>query len=277
MGHGRGRGCSAVLASSVLATGARPPVVGVRDARALARALGRGVAVGHGRAPRRWPRGPGARSSTGMVHGGTTWMRLKWENGQTPFALQAATTSFIGAAASPAALNGTSGSRVSRSRTSSMAQNTPRPRTSPTDGWRSCSSRSAGPITSVPSVRACSSDALLLEDGDRGDGRRAGQRVARVGEPAGVRPLLERVGDGPADDHATERDVARVDALGEADEVGRDVPVVDREPLAAAAEAGHHLVADHHDAVPVAQLPHALRGSRGAARGCRSCRPRSRA
>ena len=39
---------------------------------------------------------PRRRSSTGMVHGGTTWMRLKCENGQTPFALQAATTSFIG-------------------------------------------------------------------------------------------------------------------------------------------------------------------------------------
>ena len=53
---------------------------------------------------------PRRRSSTGMVHGGTTWMRLKCENGHTPLALHAATTSFIGAAASPAALNGTSGS-----------------------------------------------------------------------------------------------------------------------------------------------------------------------
>ena len=56
----------------------------------------------------------------------------------------------------PVALNGTSGSRVARSRTSSSAQNTPSPRTSPTLGCRSASSRSAGPITSSPSARACS-------------------------------------------------------------------------------------------------------------------------
>ena len=43
-------------------------------------------------------------SSAEIVHGGTTWMRLKCAKGQTPLALQAATTSFMGAAASPAAL-----------------------------------------------------------------------------------------------------------------------------------------------------------------------------
>ena len=34
--------------------------------------------------------------------------------------------------------------------------------------------------------------------------------------------------------------------------------MIDREPLAGAAEAGHHLVADHQDAVLRAQLAHAL-------------------
>ena len=66
-------------------------------------------------------------------------MRLKWVNGHRPLALHAAASSFIGSASAPAALNGTSGSRVSRSRTSSIAQNTPSPRTSPTDGWLACS------------------------------------------------------------------------------------------------------------------------------------------
>jgi hypothetical protein len=33
--------------------------------------------------------------------------------------------------------------------------------------------------------------------------------------------------------------------------------VVDGEPLAATTEAGHHLVADHHDPVLVADRPHA--------------------
>ena len=62
----------------------------------------------------------------------------------------------MGAAAAPDALNGTSGSRVCRSRTSSIAQNAPSPRTSPTLGCRSASARSSGPMTSVSSSRTCS-------------------------------------------------------------------------------------------------------------------------
>jgi hypothetical protein len=80
--------------------------------------------------------------------------------------------------------------------------------------------------------------------------------VPGVGEAAGERPVVERVGDAPGDDHAAQRQVAAVHALGEADEVGRDVPAVDREPFAAAAEAGHHLVGDEHDAVLVAEVAH---------------------
>ena len=53
-----------------------------------------------------------------------------------------------------------------------------------------------------------------------------------------------------------ERDVARVDALGEADEVGDDVPAGRRRTTRRTAEAGHDLVADHDDAVPVAELAH---------------------
>ncbi len=62
----------------------------------------------------------------------------------------------MGFASAPVALNGTSGSRVLRFFTSSSAQNTPSPRTSPTDGCLSASFRSSGPRTSVPSMRACS-------------------------------------------------------------------------------------------------------------------------
>ena len=101
-------------------------------------------------------------------------------------------------------------------------------------------------------------DALLLEDVDAGHGRRARQRVSAVGEATGELTLAERVGDALADDHATERQIARVHALGEADEVGGDVPVLDGEPLAATTESRHHLVGDEHDAVLVAHGAHAL-------------------
>ena len=77
---------------------------------------------------------PSSTNSGLVLHGGTTCRRLKCVNGHKPFALQAAASSTIGFVSAPAALYGTSGSRVARSLTSSIAQNTPRPRTSPTLG-----------------------------------------------------------------------------------------------------------------------------------------------
>ena len=53
---------------------------------------------------------------------------------------------------------------------------------------------------------------------------RAGQRMARVGQPARVGTVGERLGDGVGDRHAAQRHVAGVHALGEGDQVGRDVP-----------------------------------------------------
>ena len=80
--------------------------------------------------------------------------------------------------------------------------------------------------------------------------------MAGVGQAARVDPVAERGGDGLADDDPADRDVAGVDALGEGDEVGGHAPVLDREPLAAAREPGHHLVGDHDDAELVADRPH---------------------
>ncbi len=77
-------------------------------------------------------------------------------NGQIPCFFAAAPKAAIGAFASPAALYGTSGSRVSRFFTRSRAQNMPTPRTSPTLGCRSASSRSAGSTTEAPSRAAFS-------------------------------------------------------------------------------------------------------------------------
>ena len=101
-------------------------------------------------------------------------------------------------------------------------------------------------------------DAVFFEDVDAGDGRRTRQRVARVGEPAGVGPVLEAVGHASAEHHATEGEVAGVDPFGEAHQVGFHIPLVEGEPLAAAAEARHHFVADHHDPVAVAEPADAL-------------------
>ena len=99
---------------------------------------------------------------------------------------------------------------------------------------------------------------FFLKDVDRGDRGGARQWVTAVCQAAWVCAILKRVGDLLADDYAAERNVARVDALGEADQVGRDIPVIDGEPLAAAPEAGHDFVNHHHDAVAIAKIAHAL-------------------
>ena len=81
---------------------------------------------------------------------------------------------------------GRAGSRVARSATRSRAKKTPSPRTSPMTGCRSASSRSPGRSTSSPMRRACSTMPLVLHEPDGGHRRGAGQRVAGVGQPAGV-------------------------------------------------------------------------------------------
>ena len=88
-----------------------------------------------------------------VVSGGTRWMRLKFTNGSRPRFLHSATTAFTAGLVPP---YGASGSRVARSATSSMAQNAPVPRTSPTHSCLRASSARPGRKTSSPSAAACS-------------------------------------------------------------------------------------------------------------------------
>ena len=78
--------------------------------------------------------------------------------------------------------------------------------------------------------------------------------MAGVGQPAGEEPVSQLVDDLAAHDHRPERHVAGVEPLGDAEDVGHDVPVVARRTTAGAAEAGHHLVEDQQDPVAVADL-----------------------
>src|SRR5699024_5330098 len=64
---------------------------------------------------------------------------------------------------------------------------------------------------------------------DGGDGGRAGQRVTRVGQSAGVDAFGEGLEDRVVDDHPAQRHIPGVHALGEGDEVGDDVEVLEGE------------------------------------------------
>lgn len=79
-----------------------------------------------------------------------------------------------------------------------------------------------------------------------------------VGQAAGEDDVVEAVGHRVAHNHAAGGHVTGVAALGEGDDVRRVVVVVECEPEAGAAEAGHDLVGDHQDAVLLGDLAHAL-------------------
>ena len=100
---------------------------------------------------------------------------------------------------------------------------------------------------------------LVLDHVEHRERRGLRDRVADVG-PA------DAAGDGRVHDlrlaeHAGERQPHR-DRLRDRDQVRLDAEVLDREEPAGAREPGLHLVADEDDAVLVADLAQALRGTR---------------
>src|SRR2546430_7298382 len=78
------------------------------------------------------------------------------------------------------------------------------------------------------------------------------------GEPAIEDAVLEVLRDLRAYSNRAERDVTARQTLCHRDDVGHDIPMVDGKPLTGPAKSGHDLVANHQDAVPVAQIPYTL-------------------
>ena len=127
--------------------------------------------------------------------------------------------------------------------------------------------RSAAAATSSSSQRRSSAlfgaDAversLLLEDLERRQRRRTGERVAGVGVAVeeGLELLVlaeEALVDALGRERRRERQVAARQALRDGHEVGRDALVLAREHRPGAAEAGRDLVADQEHVVLVAEM-----------------------
>src|SRR5262249_16695007 len=97
-------------------------------------------------------------------------------------------------------------------------------------------------------------DLVAREDVEGGEGGGAGERVGGVGvaveegAPVGV-SAEEGLVDAIGDQRRGEREVAGGDALGDAEEVGRDPFLLACEEGAGAAEAGGDLVGDEEDVV----------------------------
>ena len=86
--------------------------------------------------------------------------------------------------------------------------------------------------------------------------------MARVGETAGELAFTERICNAVRDDDTAEWNVPRVDSLGETDEVWCDIPMINREPLAATTKTTHDFVTDHDDAVTITDSANAFEVSR---------------
>ena len=103
---------------------------------------------------------PSRASASLTVHGGTTCSRLIVDERQQPARLAGGDQRGHRRGAGPSVV-GHQRLAGRRSRTSSSAQKTPSPRTSPITGCRSASSRRPGPITSAPTRAALLDDALV--------------------------------------------------------------------------------------------------------------------
>src|SRR4051812_39130475 len=65
------------------------------------------------------------------------------------------------------------------------------------------------------------------------------------------------------DDHGPERGIATTEPFGHSHQVGHNVPMLDPEQLACAAETCHHLVGDEQDSIRVADPANLLEVSCG--------------
>ncbi len=140
---------------------------------------------------------------------------------------------------------------VSRSSTISRPCISPRPRTSPTTAWRSCSSRrpacSSSPLaaTPAPTPSSSTSSTVLPTDGD--------ERVADVGRVEEVAALVGARLDLVRRDDRGQRQPG-AERLGHRDDVGDDAVALEAVAVARAVERGLRLVEDQQHPARVAVL-----------------------
>ncbi len=96
---------------------------------------------------------------------------------------------------------------------------------------------------------------------DHRAGRRQRDGMTVVGQPTHEFALIEGRRDLLAHGHRAQRRITRGQALGHGDDIGLHPPMIHGKPAPGAPKTAHHLVADHHDAVTVAQFAYALQVS----------------
>ena len=149
----------------------------------------------------------------------------------------------------------------------SIAHISPSPRTSRTTSNSSTSGRVSSSSCS-PSRAVCSTRSLLVELVQRREAGRHRELVRRERRAVRDRVLhrvVDRLVHGARHQQRADRDVAARERLRDRNEIGLEPPVLEREQLAGAAEAGLHLVDAEERAVACGRAPARPRGSRRAA------------
>ena len=135
-------------------------------------------------------------------------------------------------------------------------------RTAPTDGCFACISAELSFHNRTHFFRVVDQPIFFIHANGR-QRRRASHGMAVVGQASVENFVLKMLRDVMAHADRAQREIAGSQSLGHAEQIGNNLPVIDGEPLAGAAEARHDFVGDHQDAVLVAELAHAFEISIG--------------
>src|SRR5882762_9343872 len=95
---------------------------------------------------------------------------------------------------------------------------------------------------------------IFFVDANRGQRGGASHGMAVVSQASVKDFVLKMLCDVMTHAHGSEREIAGSQSLGHRNQVRDNLPVIDGEPRAGAAESGHDFVRDHQDAVLVAQF-----------------------
>src|SRR5579862_6548875 len=99
---------------------------------------------------------------------------------------------------------------------------------------------------------------VLFIDTNRGKCGGTAHGMAVISETPVKHFVLKMLRDVMPHADCAQRQVAGSESLCHAEKIGNNFPMIHREPCASAAEARHHFIGDHQDAILLAELAHAF-------------------
>src|SRR4029077_19984858 len=100
---------------------------------------------------------------------------------------------------------------------------------------------------------------VFLVNANRRQRRRASHRMTVVSKSSIEHLVVEMLSNMSPHADSAQWDVTRSKSLRHANQIGNNLPVIDRKPLTGASKARHHFVGDLQNPVLVAQFPYAFK------------------